>query len=149
MYALNALSGYDYTSAFSDPRLISSAHSGQTLTLDAPVRDGTVAMKNVYNDRFGYSMNYPSYADIGGGDVSYYYDLSIGSPFIQPLFDSSRVMKVDYVDPMGTYKPHYYRNATKTCGPGLSWLADSQYFRENLLASQIWRRNQSEPFYAY
>jgi hypothetical protein len=145
MYALNALHSYDYTSSFADPRLISSAHSGQRLTLDAPVLNGQVKMANVYADRPGFSSVYNSLADIGGGQITYYYDSEIGIPFIKPLFDDSAVIKVDYIDPMGTYKPHYYRDSTDVIGPGLTWLADTQFQREDILAAQQWRRNQSSP----
>jgi hypothetical protein len=149
MYALNSLRSYDYTSPFADPRLISAAHSGDRLLLDAPVRDGGVAMKDVPACRAGYAMNYPSLASIGGGDITYYYDAAIGRPFIKPLFDDSLVARLAYVDPMGAYKPHYYRDSDKVSGPGLTWLRDSQYQREDILARQIWRRNQTEPMYAY
>lgn len=149
MYALNSLDSYDWDSAVSDPRLISSAHSGQQLLLDAPVRNGNVEMTNVYNHRPGYSTNYGSYADIGGGDVSYYYDASIGAPFIQPLYESSPVVKIDYVDPMGSYKPHFFRDPTKIRGPGLTWLRDSQYQRADIMSRQAWKRNQTERLMLY
>jgi hypothetical protein len=145
MYALNSLKSLDWTSSFSDPRLISSAHSGQRLLLDAPVLNGTVKMANVYRDCTGYASVYNSLADIGGGQISYYYDTEIGKPFIEPLFDDSAVIKTDYIDPMGTYKPHYYRDATRVCGTGLSFLADTQFQRQDVLASQIWSRNQTYP----
>ena len=145
MYALNSLQSYDFTASFSDPRLISSAHSGQRLVLDAPPLDGGTPMSQVYACRPGYRMNYSNYGDIGGGDVSYYYDASIGQPFIEPLFDNrAAFIKVDYIDPMGTLKPHYYRNANDSCGKGLTWLEDSQRQRNDLIASQLWQRNQSD-----
>lgn len=160
MYALNSLNSYDYTASFSDPRLISSAHSGQRLLLDAPPMDGGVAMADVYACRPGYKMNYSNYSDIGGGDVSYYYDSAIGKPFISQLFgNSSRVggdekgfVKVNYIDPMGTLKPHYYRDESSsdksrsTSSPcfALTWLEDSQRQRNDIMASQLWRRNQSD-----
>lgn len=150
MYALNSLnSSTDWQSSYEDPRLISAAHSGDKLLLDAPVRNGNVCMTNVYDHRPGYSMNYANYEDIGGGDIMYYYDSSIGRPFIDPLFDKSSVLKIDYIDPNGTYKPHYYRNSNNVCGQGLTWLQDSQYQRDDIISSQIWNRNQSNPFFAY
>lgn len=145
MYAINMLKSLDFTSSYSDPRLISSAHSGQRLLLDAPVLDGTVKMANVYSERPGYKTIYNSLADIGGGNVSYYYDKDLLVPFFHPLFDASIVAKIDYIDPMGTYKPHYYRDSTKVYGPGLTWLADTQFQREDILAANMWRRNQTEP----
>ena len=106
-------------------------------------------MANVYRDREGYDDVYNSLADIGGGQISYYYDSEIGVPFIKPLFDDSAVVKVDYIDPMGTYKPHYYRDNNAVCGMGLTWLADTQFQRENIIASQIWNRNQSYPLLSF
>ena len=149
MYALNSVNNYDFQSSFSDPRLISAAHSGHRMLLDAPVRNGDVPMKDVYSHRPGYSMNYADYSDIGGGDIIYYYDIDIGVPFIKPLFDPSPVSKSEYIDPMGTYKPHYYRDPNKVCGRGLTWLQDSQYQRDDIIARQIWKRNQSDPLYAH
>lgn len=143
MYAINTLKSLDYS--FFDPRLISSAHSGQRLILDAPVLDGSVKMNNVYRDRPGYGTRYDSLSEIDGGNVSYYYDTKLLIPFINPLFDESSFVAYDYIDPMGSYKPHYYRDANKISGPGLTWLADSQFQRENILASNLWKRNQTEP----
>lgn len=152
MYALNSLTGYDYLSAFSDPRLISAAHSGQRLTLDAPVRNGTVAMATVYDDRPGYNTNYDDFHQIRGGDILYYYDSSIGVPFIKPLFEEGRFLKTNYIDPMGTIKPHFERPAAdNVCGKGggLTWLRDSQYQRADIMSRQIWNRNQTEPMYLF
>lgn len=151
MYALNSLhSTNNYALAYADPRLISAAHSGERIRFDEPARDGSVCMKNVPDYRYGYGPNYPSYSAIGGGDVFYYYDSDIGRPFIRPLFDADAlVARVDYVDPMGSYKPHYYRQTDKVAGPGLTWLRDSQFQRNDIIASQIWRRNQTTPFYAF
>lgn len=145
MYAINMLKSLDFTSSYSDPRLISSAHSGQHLLLDAPVLNGSVKMANVYRKRPGYKTIYNSLADIDGGNISYYYDKNILVPFTDPLFDKSLTVKVDYIDPMGSYKPHYYRDATKICGTGLTWLEDTQFQREDILAANLWRRNQTEP----
>lgn len=146
MYAINTLKSLDFSSSYSDPRLISSAHSGQRLLLDGAVLDGSVKMINVYRgNRPGYRTVYDSLSEIDGGNVSYYYDTKLLIPFINPLFDESSFLKYDYIDPMGSYKPHYYRDADKICGPGLTWLADTQFQRENILASNLWKRNQTEP----
>lgn len=149
MYALNSLANsYNYGSSFNDPRLISSAHSGQRLLLDAPVRDGSVQMKKIpFLETTDYIHD--NYGNIKTGDVSYYYDSHIGKPFFQPLFDPSDIVKVDYIDPMGTYKAHYYRKGTDDRHLGLSWLTDSQFHRNDILARSMWRRNQTEPMYIY
>ena len=149
MYALNSLTSYDFLSSFDDPRLISAAHSGERLLLDAPVRNGNVSMKNVYDERSGYGMNYDNFGQIRGGDILYYYDSDIGIPFIDPLFENGPFKKENYIDPMGTYKPHFYRDSNNVCGKGLTWLRDSQYQRADIMARQNWKRNQTEPMYLF
>lgn len=120
-----------------DPRLVSSGHSGQRLVLDSPPRNGkeVCPQENLYRN----------YGDITLGDVSYYIDKQLATPFLPQLFTGMKnlVMKEEYVDPMGSYKPHYYicQEDTNNC---LSWLKDSQFHRQNLMASQVWRRNQTD-----
>lgn len=136
--------------ARSDPRLISSSHSGQMMFLDAIAKDGQVPMSRVYDNRYGAYRNfYASVADIDGGDFYYYYDTELGVPFIRQLFEPSRTIQFEpYVDPNETYKPHYYRNPLNVCGRGLTALRDSQFFRGDIMNGQIQKRNQSLPLYA-
>lgn len=146
MYAINELPSLDYESSYSDPRLISAGHSGQILTLDAPALNGATKMKHVYDTRPGYELVYDSIKDIHGGQIRYYYDSQQGIPFLNQLFDQQAFVKRDYVDPMGTFKPHFYRvESGKTSGCGLTWLADSQFHRQDLMGLQQWKRNQTEP----
>lgn len=149
MYAINSIDGsLDFVASFDDPRLVSAGHSGQRLTLDAPPLNGTVKMSDVYGVRPGYRTVYDSLADVGAGQIRYYYDGRLGVPFIEPLFDATPVvLKENYVDPMGSYKPHYYRNRYDVSGCGLTWLADTQLHREDILAANRWRRNQTEPLW--
>ena len=140
MYAINKLSSENYTSAFSDPRLISQ--SGHRLLLDAPVLDGSVKMANVYEDR--YPSVYTSLTDITGGNIRYYYDSDLLVPFFSPLFDECNALKMPYIDPMGSYKPHY-TILQKPISTGLTWLSDTQINRNDIIASNLWKRNQTEP----
>lgn len=134
----------------SDARLVSSAHSGQYLFLDAVPKNGSVPLSKIYDCRWNaYKNFYPSIVDIVGGDLYYYYDVDFGVPFNKYIFDKSRTVQVEpYIDPMGTYKPHYYRNAKNVCGEGLTSLHDSQFFRADLMARMLQQRNQSLPLYA-
>lgn len=125
-----------------DPRLISSAHSGQRLILDNIPLNGKV---QVWERPYitGYPGVYNSYSDIHGGQNEYYYNKQLAVPFISDLFTQpGLVMKENYVDPMGSYKPHYCRASmdTKNC---LNWIRDSQFHREDLMSKQIWNRNQT------
>ena len=145
MYAINALSSYDYSSPFTDPRLTSSAHSGQTLTLDSPVLNGSVRTRDIYNHRPGYQPVYNTLADLGGGQISYYYDTELGVPFQKPLFNEANVTRLNYIDPMGTLKPHYNRYPLPETGVGLTWVTDTQNHRNEIMALNQWKRNQTEP----
>ena len=99
----------------------------------------------------GESMN-KRYA-IDNSQIQYYVDKSIQAPFSQPTFDTTQrgiVRFEDYVDPMGSTKPHYYLTLTcpteNTC---LSFLADTNFHRADIIARQMAVRNQqrSEPFF--
>jgi hypothetical protein len=132
----------DFTYVSQDPRLVSPAHSGQRLALDNIPLNGKVQMwETPYIT--GYPNVYNSYSDIHGGQNTYYYNKDLATPFISELFiQPGIVFKEDYVDPMGSYKPHYCRKPveTKNC---LSWIRDSQFHREDLMSKQIWKRNQT------
>ncbi len=147
---LNKLSTYDtdftpYQGVWvsTDPRLVSSAHSGQRIALDAPPINGKLQPHDIPRDRPGYKDIYNGYPEIGGGQIRYYIDKELAEPFINPLFIKPEVVRREnYVDPMGSCKPHYYRASldTKNC---LNWIRDSQFHREDLMSKQLWRRNQT------
>lgn len=129
-----------------DPRLVSAGHNGMRLQLDSPPINGKVRSQDVYKDRDSYGTFYSSYSQMKGGQNKYYIDPHLAQPFIPQLFSSGpavNVMRI-YVDPMGTSKPHYSREKLdKNAGFCLSWLRDSTNHREDLLARQLWKRNQS------
>ena len=143
MIRLNSLGNTDVTSLDErgcinpDPRLVS---------LDSPPINGKVSPRDVYKERIGYGPVYSSYSRIKGGQNKYYIDPQLAQPFIPQLFSSGPAVNVMqmYIDPMGTAKPHYYREKLdKNSGFCLSWLRDSTNHREDLLARQLWKRNQS------
>lgn len=133
-----------------DPRLISSAHNGQRLVLDRPPLNGKLTMPEVAR-HCGYPNVYNTYSDIHGGQIRYYYDKQLAVPFIPQLFNTSGlVVKENYIDPMDSHKPHYSRvdaSSNNPCdgdGSCLSWIRDSQFHREDMMAKQLWRRNQQD-----
>lgn len=135
-----------YTSP--DARLVSSGHNGVRLQLDTRPLNGKVKESDVYNNRPGYGPFYSNYSHIESGQNTYYIDPQLAQPFIPQLFSGGEnaVTLVDmYIDPMGTVKPHYCRaKINNSDGFCLSWLRDSTNHREDLLARQLWKRNQSK-----
>lgn len=150
----NACSEVQYTNK--DPRLISVAHGGQMLTLDRPPTDKTPKLSDISTDTDlnGYGQKYRTYSDIKGGNIIYYIDKSIQDPFFSPLFSApARVYGTIYRDPMGSIKPQYYRDSLErdpinnnkdSYDCGLSWMRDSQEHRQDLLARQMYKRNQEK-----
>lgn len=132
-----------YVSA--DPRLRNMGHNGETLALDNLPRNGKVqALQDQQQDIPFQPFIHDNLASIHGGDVSYYFGKDMAVPFISQLFvQPGLVTKENYVDPMGSFKPHYCRASldTKNC---LSWIRDSQFHREDLMSKQLWNRNQSD-----
>ena len=106
----------------------------------------SVNPEDVYDPRFnGYGDGQRSYFDTISGNVNYYYsDVdSLRNALSQGNVRSS-VDHILYTDPQGTVTPEYSRNV------GLSdvrdavegtWLADSTWFRSNLMESQMRKAN--------
>lgn len=134
-----------------DPRLKHMAHADGTLALDTVPRNGKVQIPEDLSNE-GCNVYHNSYSDIRNGDFSYYYSKDLKVPFISTLFSQpSLVVRSEYIDPMGTLKPHFCRMPL-TLRPasegmsnknGLSWIRDSQFHREDLMARQLWSRNQN------
>lgn len=146
--------------ASANPKLISAGHNGQTLDLDRPPNNGKVDFNDfeeVYRSRPAYDhfekANYAAFAD---GQVQYYLDPSLSTPFIPEIFGYGVVYTSEpYVDPNGTVKPHFnlcLRNQGQLPLPGcgsevrpaneLTWITDTTAHRESIMASQQARRNQ-------
>ena len=129
-----------------DPRLISPIRGGQRLALNAPPINGKVKPADIYNKRPGYTLppSYPSFQCITNGQIRYYINKNLAKPFISTLFTTpAKAIKYNYVDPMGSCKPHHIRCPTDNPNTCLSWINDSQMHREDLMSRQLWRRNQS------
>ena len=143
--------------ASTDPRLISSFHNGQILTLDRPAIDGSIKLDTVYTDPTlkYYGKKYNSYSDVNAGDIVYYIDRSIEDAFYEPVYSNNAFdTGTIFVDPMGSIKPQYNRkpvyndNVLNTKKDnfrgGLSWIQDSNEQREDLIALQQRTHNQSK-----
>lgn len=140
---INTLNSWDVSSITNDPRLISPAHSGQRLTLDTIPLNGKVQIWDTSNITGYKPTSYNSYSHIQGGQNQYYYNKQLATPFINQLFvQPNAVVKQNYIDPMDSYKPHYYRINTYDKN-NLTWITDSQFHREDLMSKQLWNRNQS------
>lgn len=143
-----------------DPRAISSFHDGQQLTFGAPYLDATMKLKDIYTDPkmkdYG-KTTYSSYLDVNAGDILYYVDKSISDAFSTPVYANPAYSKgYILVDPMGGIRPQYDRCPVKN--PNLlqtkkdnfdyklSWLQDSNEFREDLIARQ--QRTNNEQIYS-
>lgn len=134
-----------------DPRLWSASHT-QYLTLDRAPIEGSVKLKDIYNPNlYKYGKDYCSYDDITAGQILYYVDKSIENPYFIPVFEEeAKVTKVNYKDPMGAMKPQYPRtlsqkNYTTNCDTkdyGLTWIRDSQQYRQDLLTGLMAKNNE-------
>lgn len=102
--------------------------------------EGSVNYEDIYDPRFtGYGDPYRSYSDILLGNVQYYYS-DVDAYRMPNFITRSKVDFIEYTNPMGKTMPEYQRLA------GLSdtrpfvnnqWTSDSNYFRENLMESQM------------
>ena len=138
-----------------DPRLVSSYHNGQRLTLDRPPIDSSVKLNTINTNKnlTKYGQDYRNYNDINAGQITYYVDNSIKNPFNLPVFATSAdVSRTVYKDPMDSIKPHYYRKSITNRNPlntnnsnyqgCLSSIQDSNEFREDIISKQMSRNNQ-------
>src|SRR3989344_4237511 len=137
-----------------DPRLYSATRADYT-TLDRPPINGNVLMKDLYKkDLDNYGQGYTPYKDIRDGQIYYYVDRSIDDAYFKPVFAEPAIeTAVLYKDPMGALKPEYTRtpvvnteNPTVTTPEFypycLSFIQDTQSFREDLMSYQMRKRNQ-------
>lgn len=137
-----------------DPRTWSATRD-QYLTFDNPPLDYTPKLKDIYNANMkNYGKNYETYSDINAGQIIYYTDSSREDAYYKPIFDNKvRTGTVMYQDPMGAMKPEYprvvpYENPTtnNNCDNGdycLSFIKDTNMFREDIIASNMAKTNQS------
>lgn len=139
-----------------DPRLYSSTRADY-LVLDRPPMDGNVRLKDLYSSKLDcYGIGFKPYDQINDGQITYYIDESIKDAFYKPVYsEPAEEISVLYKDPMGSMKPEYNRKALintynhtvteSDCYPyGLSFIQDSQSFREDIIALQQRKNNQEK-----
>lgn len=126
------------------------AVDGARVVLDRPSTTGSVRLKDVYtNPLLG---RYTPF-NMNKGQVQYYIDNSIKDAYYEPVYDiPSSTLKVPYVDPMTSFKPHYTRlisqKAVSEYSP-YSFIRDSTFYREDLTAAQQAKYNAQRitPFF--
>lgn len=139
-----------------DPQLIREDGVPARL-LEQPIRDnwsakysnwtpapGSINYEDIYDPRFnGYGDPYRAYTDVNLGQVQYYY--SDVDAYRYPNFITrSKVDFIEFTDPMGKVKPYYDRTASLSDARPFvenQWMNDSLYFRENIMESQMAKRN--------
>lgn len=118
--------------------------------LDRPSTTGSVAAKDRYTAP--YLNNYTPF-NVNNGQITYYVDNSIKDAFYKPIYDIPfTAVPYEYTDPMTSEKPHYIlinKNDDVFNYSCLSSLNDSSFHRENLIASQQAKYNQTRitPFF--
>ena len=138
-----------------DARLISPLHGGQILTLDSKPKNSGLKLNEIYDSNLtNYGQRYGTYSDIDAGQILYYINKSQQDPFYSSVFsNSAQVDGYLYKDPMGAIKPEYIRTplnhhdrfeSRDNYDGTLSWIADSQEYRENLMASQMSKFNEQK-----
>jgi hypothetical protein len=132
-----------------DPRLIDIRRGNQIYPISEPPFDGGQPFKP---NNFEAKIYKNGYQNIKGGQIQYYVDKSIEDAFFEPTFINQRnVTSYTYIDPMNNIKPHYERQSDYYDNPGysLSFMKDSQEFREDIISKQMSKINQSryEPLY--
>ena len=140
----------------SDPTLM-DVPRGEVMPLDAPPQDTLIRLDQIYTDPNlqNYGATYQSYCSINAGQIQYYVDNDLASPFPAPNFvTTAKTAGLLYKDPMGGIKPEYERETIyckedgcnkKDCNQykfGLSWLDDSTFHREDIMSRQMSKNNQ-------
>ena len=137
-----------------DPRLIHVPYS-ERLILDFPPLTNNINSKNIETEETldNYGQKYKDYSDINAGYITYYVNKKYTDAFYSPTFGSSaNVYGTLYKDPMDSLKPQYNRESLKqnnvlntqrkSYDGCLSWINDSNNFREDLISKQMRKRNQ-------
>lgn len=138
-----------------DPRQFDSIRADYMPLNTIPI-DGNVRLKNVYSIPDRYGIGFTPYEKIEDGQIVYYIDKSIQDAFYKPVYsEPSEESAVLFRDPMGAMKPEYNRkplinsaNPTVTTAKKypycLSFLQDTQSFREDIMALQQRKNNQEK-----
>lgn len=118
--------------------------------LDRPSTSGTLPLCRIYSSPL--LDNYTPH-NVNNGQITYYIDNSVKDAYYAPVYDLPRqTLRHAYTDPMTSEKPHYnlvHRTRDVLTYSPLSSINDSTFHRENLIASQQAKFNQTRitPFY--
>jgi hypothetical protein len=132
-----------------NPRLKDPVRNIRT-RLDRPSMTGSLPLSRIYDAPI--LDNYTPH-NVNNGQITYYIDNSIKDPYYRPVYDlPSMTVSYAYTDPMTSEKPHYslvHPNQSIYGYSPLSSINDSTFHRENLIASQQAKYNQTRitPFY--
>ena len=147
-----------YITSVPDGSVKSSKNDGQYTLLNVPIGDAGLGLKNLdkmYTDESfnNYKTGYRQYSEIQGGDITYYVNKQNAEPFFSPVFSGDfNTTSVMYKDPMGGLRPQYLRYSNSSTNKitnrnsfeyNLSWIEDSNEYREDLLAKRIQKLNQN------
>lgn len=123
---------------------------GIRMALDRPSTSGFVPLSDIYTNP---NLDEYSPFNVNNGQITYYVDDELKHPFYDPVFHMSRkTSRRAYTDPMGSEKPEYIlEHSTRQVDrfSNLSFINDSSFHRENLMAAQQAKYNQSKigPFF--
>lgn len=98
------------------------------------------------NSEFYTAKPHTRLTDMIGGHITYNVnERPIEQVFSAPVFmNKSKIVAKPYVDPMGSFKPEYTRIQTENNNGGeLTWIQDSNEWREDLISRQQRRFNQT------
>lgn len=139
-----------------DPRQFDSPRADY-IPLDTVPIDGNVKLKDIYDKKFeNYGVGFTPYEEIKDGQILYYIDSSIENAFYKPVYSEPAEETMNlFKDPMGAMKPEYNRTAlVNNINPTvafptsypycLSYLQDTQSFREDIMALQQRKNNQEK-----
>lgn len=124
-----------------DPRL--KDINGLSLLLDSAPRNGKVndPINNPYDGNV--TTRYATLADIHLGDIQYYINPELSTPFLPVNFPNvDRIEKKIHINSMGTITPVF--SLFQTPSHSLSWINDSNRFRQEILALNMTKRNQTD-----
>ena len=147
-----------YITSVPDGSVKFNQNDGQYSLLDLPARDSGLGLneldKMYTDDSFNnYKTGYRQYKHIQGGDITYYINKQNQEPFFSPIFSGDfNTTSVMYKDPMGGLRPQYLRYSNNSTNKitnrnsfeyNLSWIEDSNEYREDLLARRIQKLNEN------
>lgn len=143
-----------YSTNIPDGRLIHGMRGKDPLKLDRKPfvgRDLYDPLTDIYDNpvmnNYRTGTYYDGYRNIKTGQIAYYCDKEIDDPYFKPNFIlTNKVHSTIFVDPMGSVKPRFYREAitSKNKYAGCRQdVQDSLFQREDIMERQMRVMNQS------